>query len=396
VPLADDSDEESEGEELRKAAKAYTAVSQQTKASQPDVIVLDDSSDDEQPPPRSQHAVSRAASQLASIAAACNNAGSSQRSASQADASQSSSSHGPASSSQQQGNGWVGSRQVPASLQAGTSRSNGPLRIKLPTRQPDRRLQPQQQQQQLQLPSQLMSNGDRETLHPADPASSAGRLQAAVSMRPPAPRQGPAPSNSGKRKHYELDGQYGAYSQAAAQASGMSMADHMQQAMHRGGASRLAPYPDTSVSYSSRGGSSSSQVMPSAGAQPQAINSAYGHYPTSPEYWLQQQQMGSPAYAQPSVGSPTYRQPAVGSPPYRSSMPSTPPYSPRADAHYGNGSMGRQFTMQERGAADEAAVLGSLQQPAGYAPGPSYWNSQPLTDGEASHCKQSNTAQSVV
>ena len=369
-------DEESEGEELREAAKAYTAASRPLKAAQPEVIVLDDSSDDEQLPHTSQQAVSRAAGQLAGIASSFANAGNPQRPSAQSYASASSGSQGSATArAAQQGSSWASAssnRQLPASFQAGagtapSNQSNGPLRIKLPTRQPDRRLQqpqpPQQQQQQLPslLPSQPMSNGTHGPAHPADPASSAGRLAARVAMRPPAPRHG---SNSlGKRKHYELDGQYGAYSQASAQASGMSMGDHMQQAMQRSSGSRLPPYPDTSVSYPHRAAHPSASLgLPSLAAQPQP----YGQYPnaTSSEYWQ-------------SVGSPTYGQAGMGSPSYRSSMPSSPPYSPRADARYG-----RQPTMHERDAAAEAAVLDSLQPPAGYASGPPYWNPQPLPDGE--------------
>ena len=44
-----DSEELSEGEELRRAAHAYASTSKQP--AQPEVIVLDDSSDDDVPPP---------------------------------------------------------------------------------------------------------------------------------------------------------------------------------------------------------------------------------------------------------------------------------------------------------------------------------------------------------
>ncbi len=383
MPLADDSDEESEGEELRKAAKAYTAASKPPKPAQPEVIVLDDSSDDEQPPPRFQHPVSRAAGQLATIASAHVNTSSSQRSAPPSHALQSSGSQGSASvRAPQHGSTWASassSRQVPASFQAGattapSNTSNGPLRIKLPTRQPDRRLQHQPTQQQ--QPSQPMTGSSQGPMHPADPASSAGRLAAAVAMRLPAARH--SSKALGKRKHYELDGQYGAYSQASAQAAGMSMTDHMQQAMHRSSGasgSRLPPYPETSISYPRRGGPSSSSVlMPAAAAHSQP----YEQYPNpvSPEYRHQQHSMGSPGYGQSGMGSPTYR----------ASMPTSPQYSPHADARYG-----RQASMQEREAAEDASALECLRPPTGYASGPPYWNPQPLTDGETQKCINCST-----
>lgn len=52
---AGDSEAESEGEELRKAARAFAAASKHTKA-EPDVIVLDDSSDEDVIAPPSQPA----------------------------------------------------------------------------------------------------------------------------------------------------------------------------------------------------------------------------------------------------------------------------------------------------------------------------------------------------
>ena len=381
VPLADDSGEESEGEELRKAAKAYTAASKPLKPAQPEVIVLDDSSDDEQPPPKPQHPVSRAAGQLATIASAHANASSSQRPAPPSNALLLSSRQGSASGRvPQHDTTWASassSRQVPASLQPGaapasSNTSNGPLRIKLPSRQPDRRLQHQPAHQQ--QASQPMAASSQGPMHPADPASSAGCLAAAVAMRgPPAARNS---SNAlGKRKHYELDGQYGAYSQASAQAAGMSMTDHMQQAMHRNSVtsgSRLPPYPETSISYPRRGGPSSSSVlMPAAAAQSQP----YEQYPNpvSSGYWHQQHSMGSPSYAQSGMGSPSYR----------ASMPTSPQYSPHADARYG-----RQASMQEREAAEDMSALESLRPPAGYASAPPYWNSQPLTDGETKEMHQ--------
>lgn len=374
-PSDDDSGEESEGEELRKAAKAYTAASKPLKPAQPEVIVLDDSSDDEQPPPKPQHPVSRAAGQLATIASAHANASSLQRPAPLSIPLHSSGRQGSASGrAPQHDTTWASassSRQVPASLQPGaapasSNTSNGPLRIKLPSRQPDRRLQHQPAHQQ--QASQPMAASSQGPMHPADPASSAGCLAAAVAMRgPPAARNS---SNAlGKRKHYELDGQYGAYSQASAQAAGMSMTDHMQQAMHRNSVtsgSRLPPYPETSISYPRRGGPSSSSVlMPAAAAQSQP----YEQYPNpvSSGYWHQQHSMGSPSYAQSGMGSPSYR----------ASMPTSPQYSPHADARYG-----RQASMQEREAAEDMSALESLRPPAGYASAPPYWNSQPLTDGE--------------
>jgi len=213
-------------------------------------------------------------------------------------------------------------------------------------------------------------------MHPADPASSAGRLAAAVAMRLPAARH--SSKALGKRKHYELDGQYGAYSQASAQAAGMSMTDHMQQAMHRSSGasgSRLPPYPETSISYPRRGGPSSSSVlMPAAAAHSQP----YEQYPNpvSPEYRHQQHSMGSPGYGQSGMGSPTYR----------ASMPTSPQYSPHADARYG-----RQASMQEREAAEDASALECLRPPTGYASGPPYWNPQPLTDGETQKCINCST-----
>ena len=386
VPPADDSDEESEGEELRKAAKAYTAASKPLKPAQPEVIVLDDSSDDEQPPPKSQHPVSRAAGQLATIASAHANASSSQRPAPHSNALQSSGRQGSASAAApQHGTTWASassSRQVPASFQAGAATapsnpSSGPLRIKLPTRQPDRRLQHQPAQQQQQQAAQPMGASSQEPMHPADPARSADRLAAAVAAR--APLASRNSSNAlGKRKHYELDGQYGAYSQASAQAAGMSMTDHMQQAMHRNpvtSGSRLPPYPETSISYPRRGGPSSSSVlMPAAAAHSQP----YEQYPNpaSSEYWHQQHSMGSPSYGQPGMGSPSYR----------ASMPTSPQYSPHADARYG-----RQASMQERDAAEEAAALEHLRPLAGYAAAPPYWNAQPLSDGETDICINCST-----
>ncbi|DBA91014.1 TPA: hypothetical protein ACH3X2_004216 [Trebouxia sp. C0005] len=376
-PPDDDSDEESEGEELRKAAKAYTAASKPLKPAQPEVIVLDDSSDDEQPPPKFQHPHSRAAGQLATTASAHANASSSQRPAPQSNALQASGRQGSTSAmASQHGANWASagsSRQVPASFQAGaapSNTSNGPLRIKLPTRQPDRRLQHQPAQQQ--QPSQPMAASSQGPSHPADPASSAGRLAAAVNMRAPAARHS---SNAlGKRKHCELDGQCGAYSQASAQAAGMSMTDHMHQAMHRS-SSRLPPYPETSLSYPRRGGPSSSSVlMPAAAAHSQP----YEQYPNpvTSEYWHQQHSMGSPSYGQSGMGSPTYR----------ASMPTSPQYSPHADARYG-----RQASMQDREAAEDAAALERLRSPADYASAPPYWNSQPLTDGETKNCINCST-----
>ena len=376
MPLAGDSDEESEGEELRKAAKAYTAASKPLKPAQPEVIVLDDSSDDEQPPPKSQHPVSRAAGQLATASASAHaNASSSQRPGPQSNALQSSGRQGSASGrAPQHDTTWASassSRQVPASLQAGaatapSNTSSGPLRIKLPTRQPDRRLQHQPAQQQ--QPAPPMAASSQGPMHPADPARSADRLAAAVAAR--APLAACNSSNAlGKRKHYELDGQYGAYSQASAQAAGMSMTDHMQQAMHRNpvtSGSRLPPYPETSISYPRRGGPSSSSVlMPAAAPHSQP----YEQYPNpvSSEYWHQQHSMGSPSYVQSGMGSPIYR----------ASMPTSPQYSPHADARYG-----RQASMQERDAAEEAAALEHLRPPVGYAAAPPYWNAQPLSEGE--------------
>ena len=66
--IADDSEEESEGEELRKAATAYTAASRQIKPSQPEVIVLDDSSDDDQPSARPSQPTARAAGSTSTVA----------------------------------------------------------------------------------------------------------------------------------------------------------------------------------------------------------------------------------------------------------------------------------------------------------------------------------------
>ena len=56
---ADDSEAESEGEELRKAARAFAAANKHSKA-EPDVIVLDDSSDEDVvAPPRQPAAAAR-------------------------------------------------------------------------------------------------------------------------------------------------------------------------------------------------------------------------------------------------------------------------------------------------------------------------------------------------
>ena len=367
------SEEESEGEELRKAAKAYTSANKQAK-SQPEVIVLDSSSDDEAPiNPRRQVPLSppQAQPQL----------GSRQQPSSQPSSGQSTAaSESLSSAALSQPSSWShasSSRQLPASFQTNANSSAKPagsgLRIKL-NANAARQQQPQASQG---LTHHLMTNGhSHASLHPADPPSSSSRL-AAASMQPPVARQNPGPSNLGtKRKQYELDGQYGPYSQASAQAAGMSMSDHMQQAAGRSmGPSRLPPYPGTSISYGSRLPYGS--IADTTGAQPSQpqphSSPAYGRYPVSPTYWQHQQPVGSPSYS----GGP-----AVGSS-YRSNMPASPPYSP----HYPS-SNGTLQAMPDRDLAREeaqrdAAFLQSMHHqglPGGSAP--PHWSAQPLADGE--------------
>lgn len=367
---AGDSEEESEGEELRKAAKAYTAANKRAK-SQPEVIVLDDSSDDE--PPANLHRPVHASTQPSLVSSPHSHQSSRQQHSSQPSTGQSAGSAGNHSSaSLSQSGGWAqasSSRQLPASLQsnsAGTAKPGSGLRIKLNTNSA-RHLQQQQQQQQSTQggTDHQMTNGHAHgTFHPADPASSSSRL-AAATMRPPVPRTGPGPSNLRiKRKHYELEGQYGSYSQASAQAAGMSMSDHVQQAANRSG-SRLPPYPDTSMSYGSRGQYVSGPGLnPAQSSQPLSQStSAYGQYPISPNYWQHQQPMGSPAYG--------------------SGMPASPPYSPQYPSTNGNLQALQRQQHSEQDLAQNAALLHSMQQQPAYGSvGDSRWTAQPLADGE--------------
>ena len=369
-----DSEEESEGEELRKAAKAYSTANKQAK-SQPEVIVLDDSSDDE-PPARSQPAAHRLPTQPKHVSSPQTHSSSRQQYSSQPSTGQSAGNHSSATLSQP--GSWAqgsSSRQLPSSFQSNpfsAAKSNGSgLRIKLNTN--PARHQQQQASSQGTNHHQVTSGHTHASLHPADPATSSARLAAAAvaNMRPPVPRQGPGPSNLGsKRKHYELDGQYGSYSQASAQAEGMSMSDHMQQAANRSSACRLPPYPDTTVSYGSRGSGSYSQAptMPvGQSSQPHSQpTSAYGRYPVAPDYWQHQQPMGSSTYA-PSLGSSAY---ASGMPDLPSGMPELPPYAS------GNGNL---QTHQEEGVGRDTAFLQSMNQYGSEAPP---WNAQPLADGE--------------
>lgn len=263
-------------------------------------------------------------------------------------------------------------RQLPASFQGNTSSTAKPsgsgLRIKLSTNATRHHHQHQQHSSSSQGGSNhQMSNGHTHasSLHPADPATSSARLAAAAAaMRPPASRQGLGPSNLGsKRKHYELEGQYGSYSQASAQAAGLSMTDHMQQAVNLTSGSRLPPYPDTTISYGSRASGSYSQrpIMPGAQSSqaPSQPTSAYGRYPASPSYWQQQQPMESPTYA-----------PSMRSPSYASGMPASPPYA---------GSNGNLATHGEEDASRNGPSQQSINPYGSEAP---QWNAQPLADGE--------------
>ncbi|KAL3142516.1 hypothetical protein ABBQ38_002838 [Trebouxia sp. C0009 RCD-2024] len=368
-----DSEEESEGEELRKAAKAYTAANKQAR-SQPEVIVLDDSSDDEPLPARPQPAAHRP---LTHVSSPHSHSSSQQQHSSQVSAGgQSAGSAGHQSSGAlsrptNRPHGGT-SRQLPASFQSNTSSTakasgSGSLRIKLSTNSARHHHQHQQPSSQ-GTSSHQMTHGHTHasSLHPADPpvTSSARLAAAAATMRPPSSRQGPGPSNLGtKRKHYELDAQYGAYSQASAQAAGMSMSDHMQQAANRSSGSRIPPYPDTSISYGSRGSGSYSQrpIMPGAESSqpPSQPTSAYGHYPVSPNYWQQQQPVGSPTYA-----------PSMRSPAYASGIPASPTYA---------ASNGNQQIHQERDTSRSAAPLQSTNP---YGSEAAQWHAQPLADGE--------------
>ena len=361
-----DSEEESEGEELRKAAKAYSAANKQAK-SQPEVIVLDDSSDDEAPRP--QPAARRLPAQLNHVSSPHSHSSSRQQHSSQPSTGQSAGSAGnysPATLSQPGSWAQGSSRQLPSSFQSKTSSSakpsSGGLRIKLNTNAARHQ---QQQQPASQGATHLdMANGHTHaSLHPADPATSAARLAAAASnLRAPASCQGPGPSNLGaKRKHYELDGQYGAYSQASAQAAGMSMGDHLQQAASHASGSRLPPYPETTISYGSRGSGSHSQAPPLHGGQfsePQS-QSAYQPPNLFPSGWRHQQPPGASAYAAP-----------LSSGAYASGMPASPPYA---------GGNSHSHSYQGGDAVRNPAYLHSMTQ---YGSEASRWNAQPLADGE--------------
>ena len=257
------------------------------------------------------------------------------------------------------------SRQLPASLQSNTINAVKPggsgLRIKLNTN--SARQQPQQSSPV--LARHHMSNGHSHgSLHPADPHASSSSRLAAAAMRPP------GPSNLGtKRKHYELNGQYGSYSQASAQAAGMSMSDHLQQAANRSSGSRLPPYPETSISYGPRAPYTSGPAM-SQPSQPQSQpTSGYGTYPVSPNYWQHQQPVGSP-----SCG------PTMGSPAYRTSMPSSPPYSPLYTSS--NGNLQQAMQNKERARDRDAAFLQSMHQQPPCGSGGLQWNAQSLAAGE--------------
>ena len=356
-----DTEEESEGEELRKAAKAYTAANKQAK-SQPEIIVLDDSSDDE--PRRPQPAAHRLPPQLSQhVSSPHSQSSSRQQHSSQPSSGQSAGNQSPATlpGSRAQGS----SRQLPTSFQSKPSSSSG-LRIKLHTNAARHHQQQQQQQQSASQGAAHMTNGHTHaSLHPADPASSAARLAAAAaSLRPPVARQGAGPSNLGtKRKHYELDGQYGPYSQASAQAAGMSMSDHIKQAANRGSGSRLLPYPETTISYGSRSSGSGSYSQPPhlPGGQASQLPSQNSYQPPNscPSGWQHQQPPGASAYA-----------PSLGSPAYASGMPA----SPTCGSLSGN--------LQSHQAEGAARNAGGYVHMAQYGSDAQQWNEPPLADGE--------------
>ena len=255
------------------------------------------------------------------------------------------------------------SRQLPASFQGNTANAAKPtssgLRIKLNTNSAR-----QQQQSSQGLTNHHMTNGhSHASLHPADPHASSSARLAAAAMRPP------GPSNLGtKRKHYELNGHYGSYSQASAQAAGMSMSDHLQQAANRSSGSRLPPYPDTSISYGSRAPYGSGPVISQPSQPPSQSTSAYG-YPVSPNYWQHQHPVGSPSHG-----------PSIGSPAYGSSMPASPPYSPLYPSS--NGNLQQAMQNKERARDRDAAFLQSMHQQPPYGSGALQWNAQSLADGE--------------
>lgn len=323
---ADDSEAESEGEELRKAARAFAAASKQSKA-EPDVIVLDDSSDDDaaaappaqpagapryvwptngttasqpthrhhQPEPQrlsqsqlrtnSQGPCHDAVPNRLHAAASAVNAGLS---------SSPQSSWGQASSSRQH----PAAQQTSSSATANGSISNGPLRIKLPTRPlPAERQQPAQQASRL-----ACSSG----LHPATSTSSGSQLADAAARAITAQhqqqqhqaRQLPT-SLLGKRKQQDLNGHNGAYSQAAAQASGMSTLDQMHRAADRSAELRHPqPYSANMNGYG----------MPAM----------YAQAPYSPSYWQPQ------VHGNPAVTSSPYSAHAIGSPGYSSGYSGLP------------------------------------------------------------------------
>lgn len=314
-----DSEEESEGEELRKAAKAYSAANKQAK-SQSEIIVLDDSSDDE--PPRPQPAAHRLPTQLTQhVSSPHSQSSSRQQHSSQPSSGQSAGNQSPAMLPQPSSRAQGSSRQLPSSFQSKPSSSG--LRIKLHTNAARHQQQQQQQSASQGAAHHHMTNGHTHaSMHPADPASSAARLAAAAAnLRPPVARQGAGPSNLGtKRKHYELDGQYGPYSQASAQAAGMSMSDHMHQAANRGSGSRLPPYPETTISYGSRGSGSNSYSQPPhlPGSQPSQLPSQNSYQPPNSfsSGWQHQQPPGASAYA-----------PSLSSAAYASGMPASPTYA---------------------------------------------------------------------
>lgn len=358
-----DTEEESEGEELRKAAKAYSAANKQAK-SQPEIIVLDDSSDDE--PPRPQPAAHRLPAQLTHVSSPHSQSSSRQQHSSQPSSGQSAGNQSPALLPQPGSRAQGSSRQLPSSFQSKPSSSG--LRIKLHTNA----ARHQQQQQQQQSASQgaahhHMTNGHTHaSLHPADPASSAARLAAAAAnLRPPVARQGAGPSNLGtKRKHYELDGQYGPYSQASTQAAGMSMSDHMQQAANRSSGSRLPPYPETTISYGSRGSGSGSYSQPphQAGGQSSQLPSQNSYQPPNsfPSGWQHQQPPGGNSAYAPSLGSPAYA----------SGMPASPTYA----SVRGN--------LQSHQAEDAARNAAGYMHMTQYGSDAQQWNAPPLADGE--------------
>lgn len=194
------------------------------------------------------------------------------------------------------------SRQQPAAQASATANggnpAGGPLRIKLPTRPADRHQQPQ--------PASRLARSTG--LHSAASASSGSQLADAAARALAAQhqqqqhqqqaRQLPT-SLLGKRKQHDLNGQYGPYSQAVAQASGMSTLDQMHRASD--GVAELRhpqPYAANTNGY--------------------GVPAMYGQSPYSPPYWQNQ------VHANAAVTSSPYSSYAMGSPGYSSGYSGLP------------------------------------------------------------------------